>query len=645
MKRLVVIWLMFSVFNTYASESLTGVWSGYYRCSNTPIRLDLVLEQQNAQLQGLFLFYLSSGDTPSGAFTLSGRVDENAGTLVLEPGEWQKRPIGFTAVGLSGQYEGNQITGTISFNQCGNFQVTKNLERTEELLAQVERSKRLWEKAPTALAEAQNETQQCIAVAKWASKLKAEYPDLDLSHTPLNQIFPKAAPLFSDSDFKPVWGQSYTEYSKDERKRVYYDVLSPCLKRRELSGYFEGYGHIVTRPFIMERGEFSQSEVVLRAQIIAQQRQWLQDKLSDLSRLPASEAGFASWDQIRTDSGHQLSDLWPSEREGFEQGLEQSLARLAPEVLTGRVNRAVVEATDFSGISRLGRLLEENSLLVDSVPHGQLAQHKSKIARRQDQLIEAEVSGDLEALSSISPDLNGLAQSTEWFRAFQSKYRTLDGDSISQARQEFRLQRRSLLKKTKSQLMKNVKDVDSVPGLDQLVAIYIGLPSDRNESSLDALWPSIDQRRQQLLRKQQAAALNSNYCARFKGLGNASEGPSDLDVCVALATTIDQMNAGYKELGRKCRAREFGNNPILAMQCMSLCVASQGQCDLSFRMTHFENLSCAAAHGQSGWICDYYVKFTGNDALMKEVLAIIAPEGGLGQGRFINAKDHWIHVQ
>jgi len=644
-KRLMVIWLVLFVLDSHASESLTGVWSGYYRCSNTPIRLDLVLEQQNTQLQGLFLFYLRSGDTPSGAYTLSGQVDEKAGTLVLEPGEWQKRPIGFTAVGLSGQYEANQITGTISFNQCGNFQVAKDLERTEQLLPQVERSERLWEKAPIALAEAENETQQCIAVAKWASKLKAEYPDLDLSHTPLNQIFPKAAPLFSDSDFKPVWGQSYTEYSTDERKRVYYDILSPCLKRRELSGYFKGYSHIVTRPFIMERGEFSHSEVVLRAQIIAQHRQWLHDQLSDLSRLPASEAGLASWEQIRADSEQQLSDLWPSEREGFEQGLKQSLARLAPEVLIGRVNRAVAEATDFTGISRLGRLLEENRLLVDSVHHEQLVQHENIIARRQDQLIESEVSKDLEAVSSISQDLNGLAQSTEWFRAFQSKYKALDGTSISQARQEFRLQRRSLLKNTKSQLLQNVKDVDSVTGLDQLVALYLGLPGDRNESTLAAVWPSIDQRRQQLLMKQQAAALNSNYCTRFKGLGSASEGPSDHDVCVALATTIDQMNAGYKELGRKCRAREFGNNPILAMQCMSLCVASQGRCDLSFRMTHFESLSCAAAQGQPGWICDYYVKFTGNDALMKEVLSVLAPDGGLGQGRFINPKDHWIHVR
>ncbi|WP_417531468.1 hypothetical protein [Marinobacter lipolyticus] len=645
MKRLVVIWFMLCTFDIYASESLTGVWSGYYRCSNTPIRLDLVLDQQDAQLQGLFLFYLSSGDTPSGAYTLSGQLNEDAGTLVLKPGEWQKRPIGFTAVGLSGQYEADQITGTISFNQCGSFQVAKDLERTEQLLAQVERSERLWEKAPTALAEAENETQECIAVAKWASKLKAEYPDLDMSHTPLNQIFQKAAPLFSDSDFKPVWGQSYTEYSKDERKRVYYDILSPCLKRRELSGYFKGYSHIVTRPFIMERGEFSHSEVVLRAQIIAQQRQWLHDKLTDLSRLPASEAGFASWEQIRADSDQQLSDIWPSEREGFEQGLAQTLARLAPEVLTGRVNRAVAEAADFTAISQLGRLLKENRLLVDSVPHEQLVLHKNIIARRQDQLIESEVSRDLEALSSISPDLNGLAQSTEWFRAFKSKYKALDGPSISKARQEFRFQRRSLLKNTKSQLIQNVNDVDSVTGLDQLVAIYIGLPSDRNESTLGTVWNSIDQRRQQLLSKQEKAALNSTYCERFRGHEEAIKEPSDRDVCDALATTIDEMNAAYKELGRKCRAREFGNNPILATQCMSLCVASQGRCNLSFKMTHFENLDCAAAQGEPGWICDYYVKFSGSDALMKEVLSIIAPNGGLGQGRFINAQDHWIHVR
>ncbi len=591
------------------------------------------------------MFYLSSGDTPSGAYTLSGQIDEDAGTLVLEPGEWQKRPIGFTAVGLSGQHEGNQITGTISFNQCGNFQVTKDLERTEGLLAQSQRSKQLWKEAPNALADAENEAHRCIAIAKWASRLKAEYPDLDLKHTPLNQIFSKAGPLFSDADFKPVWGKSFAEYSKDERKRIYYDILDPCLKRRDLSGYFEGYDHIVTRPFIMERGEFSHSEVVLRAHITSQQRQWLHDHSSDLKQLPANEAGYASWEEIRAASDEQLADLWPSERDEFEQSLNNALVRLAPEVLNGRITRAVAEATDFAAISRLRKLLEENKLLFDSVTHDQLVQHRNIIARRQEQLLGSEVSSDLEALSGISPDLEGLAQSTEWFRAFQSKYRGLDGASISQAKQKFRLQRRFLLKSTESQLIQNVQEVDNVGRLDQLVATYIGLPRDRSESTLGTVWSSIDQRRQQLLSKQQKAALNSTYCERFRGHEKATDEPSDRDVCVALATTIDQMNAGYKELGRKCRAREFGNNPILATQCMSLCVASQGRCNLSFKMTHFENLDCAAAQeGQPGWICDYYVKFSGSDALMEEVLSIIAPNGGLGQGRFIDAQDHWIHV-
>jgi len=331
MKRLMVIWLLLCTLDVRASESLTGVWSGYYRCSNTPIRLDLFLVQENTQLQGLFVFYLDSGDRPSGAFNISGQKDEKARTLVLEPGEWEKRPIGFTAVGLTGRYEGNQITGTISFNQCGNFQVTKDPERTEELLARTERSKRLWNEAPTALAEAANETQRCIAVAKWASKLKAEYPELDLRHTPLNQVFAKAAPLFSDADFKPVWGQSYTDYSKNERKRIYYDILSPCLKNQELSGYFQGYSHIVTRPFILDRGDFSHAEVVLRVQIISQGRQWLRDRSSDLNRLPPNEAGYASWEQIQVASDDKLADLWPSERAEFEQRLANSLARISHE--------------------------------------------------------------------------------------------------------------------------------------------------------------------------------------------------------------------------------------------------------------------------------------------------------------------------
>lgn len=645
MKRLVVIWFWLFALSANAAESLTGIWSGYYRCNNQPVRLDLVLEQQDAQLQGLFVFYLDSSGTASGAFTLSGQVDEAAGTLVLEPGEWKKRPIGFTSVGLSGRHVGNQITGTISVRQCGNFQVTKDLERTEELMEQARQSKQQWEQAPIALADAEDDTQRCLAIAKWASRLKVEYPVLDLDRTPLNQVFPKAAPLFADEDFVPVWGQPFTSFSKQERKRVYYDTLTPCLRRRDLSGYFQGYNYILTRPFTLDRGEFSHSEVSLRTQIIAQGRQWLRDKTAELDSLPANEGGYVLLGQIRSQGDTQLVDLWPSERAELEEHLRDSLGRIAPTVLAGRVDRAVAEAADFEAVSRLDGVLEGNQELVQAVTGEQLARHRNAIAERQEQLVHLEIGRDLEALSGLPSDLAGLAQSTEWFRNFQSKYQGMDGPSVSEARQRFRVERRSLLEKTHPKLIQQVESVRQLPVLNQLVATYIGLQQDRGEPALRPVWDVITERRQQLEAEQQWAASNRSYCERFEIQETTTEEPSERDVCLALASTIDELNAGYEELGRKCHAREFRNDPGLAMQCMGLCGATGGQCELSFTMTYFENLDCVSAHGESGWVCDYFLKFTGNNALIRQALSYLAPNSGAGQGRFVHANGRWIHMR
>ncbi|WP_341503860.1 hypothetical protein [Gallaecimonas sp. GXIMD4217] len=641
MKALLLAALLLPGWPGQASESLTGIWTGYYRCNNRPVKLDLVLEQQGDRLDGAFVFYLGTGDKPSGGYALSGRVDN--GTLTLKPGRWHKRPIGFMAVGLKGRRQGDVITGAIQSRQCSDFRVSLDQARTEQALAEAQQQEQAWQQAPVALADARDEQQRCLAIAKWASQLQAEFPDLDLRHTPLNRLYTKAAGLFADVRFVPFFGQPFDGLSKAQRKAFHRKTLSPCGRYPELRSHLAGYKHLIGRPFTLDQGEFNAAEVALRVQIDRQARQWQQDSIARLAGLPASEAGFRALAELRGQSEQVLADLWPSDRAPFAHAVQAALARLAPPLLEGRVERALAKARHLDDLPGLEQLLADNAELVAQLPQAQLEEHRARLAEKEALLLGQALEQALAELSLLPDDLDGLAQANAWYQDFQARFGRFEAARLADARQAFAHKRLALLAAIRPQLVALFERVEQLQGLDKLVAHYLGLPGDRSEPALAPLWQLIQERRQALVAKRQYLASNRRIC---DGVKEPREPPPDSpgarDVCLAIADTLDEMNAGYQALSRRCQARQFRDNPLIAMQCLSLCATSKA-CELAFHLTRFHYIACAPADGEPGWNCDFDYRLTGNTALMKEVMATLGT--GQGGGRFIKVGGAWRHMR
>ena len=120
--------------------------------------------------------------------------------------------------------------------------------------------------------------------------------------------------------------------------------------------------------------------------------------------------------------------------------------------------------------------------------------------------------------------------------------------------------------------------------------------------------------------------------------------PSEKEMHAAVAAKFAQINADLSTLAKRCERREFRNDPLLAMQCLTVCGAGGGSCSMSFELTRFEKLGCEKAEGQPGYVCDYVAGFSSNSPFAKGAMNRLTGGGDTGQGRFLWRNDGWMFL-
>lgn len=123
-----------SLAQTSGASDVVGVWTGRYICNQgvTAITLDIAsaaIPDQNSRLTATFRFgpVRENPGVPVGAFTMSGEYDARTRQVVLRGQRWIDRPSGYEMVDLRGRLatSGDLISGSVPFEGCGRFQVTR----------------------------------------------------------------------------------------------------------------------------------------------------------------------------------------------------------------------------------------------------------------------------------------------------------------------------------------------------------------------------------------------------------------------------------------------------------------------------------------------------------------------------------------
>ena len=115
------------------AANIAGNYSGRYQCGDWNT-VDLVIREEGAgKLSAVFTFPLQQGGG-TGSYSMTGQYDERAGTFLLMPQRWTRRPPpGYQMVGMEGRYDPatKRLTGKIGSFACRAFEITATSARLE----------------------------------------------------------------------------------------------------------------------------------------------------------------------------------------------------------------------------------------------------------------------------------------------------------------------------------------------------------------------------------------------------------------------------------------------------------------------------------------------------------------------------------
>jgi len=107
------------------AANIAGNYSGRYQCGDWNT-VDLVIREEGAgKLSAVFTFPLQQGGG-TGSYSMTGQYDERAGTFLLMPQRWTRRPpAGYQMVGMEGRYDPTtkRLTGKIGSFACRAFEL------------------------------------------------------------------------------------------------------------------------------------------------------------------------------------------------------------------------------------------------------------------------------------------------------------------------------------------------------------------------------------------------------------------------------------------------------------------------------------------------------------------------------------------
>jgi hypothetical protein len=107
------------------AASIAGKYSGRYQCGDWNT-VDLVIAEEGAgKISAEFTFPVQQGRGGTGSYALTGQYDDRAGTFLLIPQRWLRRPAGYQMVGLEGRYDPatKRLTGKVGSFACRAFEL------------------------------------------------------------------------------------------------------------------------------------------------------------------------------------------------------------------------------------------------------------------------------------------------------------------------------------------------------------------------------------------------------------------------------------------------------------------------------------------------------------------------------------------
>lgn len=462
---------------------ITGLYEGHYITNKRQFALELNLSRESGTNSVSAVFTLSTGGAGSqtlGSYKLKGELNTATHEFDLKPGQWIGSSGGFKQVGLRGVFD--PATGKLQGEanpEKGTFEVTRNEQKTAELQAKTLAEAKKFEAAPVAFAEARSDDERRMVIVRWFSRLKKEYPDLDLHHTVLDKIYPKTLNLYCDPDFAPVFGKPFDSMTADERKYVM-QSLRRLFNGRETRDLLDGFGDFLGRPFSLPQGSFSYADVAPQIAFRRGLSKKWQQSIERLKQLPGSSDAFNEIAALKKEGEETFADLWPSQLKEFLDTVEATRHRIAEGALVERLDKSLSAASGYDGIRQLHDTLNNNQELFSLVSESTRSREMARVREKLDAELKPLMEAERKKIDNFDSGAKALVNGALWWRTFHETYDIPFGDvAVVQETRKYMQQRRlSALETGEKEAIASVTASANKADVDNKVALYAGLPGD-----------------------------------------------------------------------------------------------------------------------------------------------------------------------
>ena len=446
-------------------------------------------------------------------------------------------------------------------------------------------------------------------------------------------------PLFEDSRFEPVFGLPYSLTTAEERAAVWRLSRWLCPGRTGLARYSGG---AFDDAFHNER-DFNEivAALVDREELAA----WHETAMGEIGGLADDGASLPRLAAIEAEAKSRAKEIPADAQAALAGALKDKRAAIAVVEINKRVAAVPALPAEMRSLDVLKTLIADARAV--RLPAADASALSRSVRAKADAIAGPAIAAALAEAERAPATLDGLAELTRLDREMGQLAETL-GPELGMTEAVGRV--RAIGARRATLIADPAIQLAFAEALGRLeprggdpagqVAGAAGRYIDRRHYDGPNAIPAYARAVQRAIAVMEIRAID--FADRS---GSAMEGePTAEEMLFAVKAKFDQINDELSSTFGRCQRREFQNDPLMAMQCLTI-IAAGGGGEFKVRMTRFEKLGCALGLNRSGFICDYVLGFELNSPFMQGRMGELMGAGSVSQGRFLKLAGGWVFTR
>lgn len=477
------------------------------------------------------------------------------------------------------------------------------------------------------LSQAPSLDRQCRILLDWAGQAVDQE---SLAHMTGSQLQVAILPILEEAEFEPVFGIPVELTTEEERSSVH--TLSRICTYRTGNRLAES----VIGNF---RSDIRLDRILALAMDHAETSGWQEDAIAAINDLEDVDSSLVRLTEIEREARERRAELSASSQQQLTSAIASKRQQIATANLMRDVEAIPALPDDARTVDRLAELFDRATQIdLPSAPASQLTILASEKAQR----ILQPLLQQADAMANGSASLDSLASLT----SVLSEIEHLRARLPRQVRQSIDFAPVATAAARRQALIQHPEVQQAFAAM--LMRLEPGRDDPRDIVRRTAL-RYVDSRHLEGSTAMSHAAREATERLELRSVGLVDRStqevngePSAQAMYLAVKAKADQVNDQLASTYERCQRRQFQNDPMLAMTCLTILAAGGGD-ELRARITRFEKLGCAVGEGQTGFVCDYVLGLETSSPFMREtMMGELMAMGSVSQGRFVPIREGWL---